>query len=474
MIASLLALSAARTFFLSPVGDDAGSGLSRDRAWKSLARLSREKPAPGDQIVLLGGGTYEGSLELTNGLADRPIVIRSEGRRSTILSSSAPAITIRTGGVEIRDVILRGDAKAERKNNEGILLDAPKDRRAPHVRIEDVEIVGMGSPGISVMSAKGNPNGFDDVRIARAKIHGNYGVGIISADGIAFDSASTKFAHHDWRIVDCDTSENFDGAGIILSGVDRATVEFCRSANNSNPDGGGLGMWAWCARRVTFRYCVANGIRSKGDGGGYDLDGGTKECVVERCLSYDNVGPGAMHCDFPSAPRTERNAIQNNVSIDDGLGVGGGPGGVGFVVWGSGLYDCLVERNLVVFTKPAGRKANTGALFASFIRDGSTALENQKLEGALFRANDVVIETPEADFVRDNFPANVRKEVRYVDNRYVGAASFVVGLETPKSYDQAGWRTVAGDDARRSVPPLGDYKSVRPRDLPVYLPRLGR
>ena len=474
-------LSSGRTLYLSPTGDDAADGRSQNGAWKSLARVQKEGMRPGDSVVLLGGGTYEGHLEIRDGDPKRPITIRSEGARSTIVSTGAPAITVRAGGVQIRDLILRGTAKAKSDDNEGILLAAPKDRAVKGVRIERVEITGMGAPGISVTAEKGSPYGVDDLKIKGANIHGNYGVGIISADGIAFDSGSTRFAHHDWTITDCDTSENFDGAGIILSGVDRATVEFCRSANNTNPTGGGLGMWAWCARRVTFRHDIASGIRSKGDGGGFDLDGGTVDCAIERCLSFDNYGPGAMHCDFPSAPRTQRNSIRDNVSVDDGRAVGGGPTGFGFVVWGSGLYDCRVERNLVVLTKSVAEKGDSAALFATFIRDDKAPIAAQRLEGAVVRDNTVLVTAPGTYFVRDNFPAEVKKEIVYERNAYRGDAPFVVGGGEGVRRDLPAWRAAVEATAKvAEMPGMGasdafpDLKAVRPHDLPTLFRKLGR
>lgn len=464
MTTFLLPLLAAHTFFVAEGGDDAADGRSAAHAWRTLARAHLQA---GDRLVLRG--TLEGHLDLT-----QPATVEGP---ATIVSKDAPAITVRAGGVTIRDLTLQGGAKAKTEGHVGLLLAAPKGHRSAHIRIDRVDVSGFGDAGLSMTAEKGSPDGFDDVRISKVNVHGVYGTGIIAADGIAFDSGSTRFAHHDLKITDCDASHNFDGAGIILSGVDGATVEFCRSSDNRNEGGGGLGMWAWCARHVTFRYDIANGIRSKGDGGGYDLDGGTVECAVDHCLSYDNVGPGAMHCDFPSAPRTHGNAIRDCVSIDDGRKAGGDSVGFGYVVWGSGLYDCTIERNLVVLTGPSPQNADEGALFAAFIRDDKEPLAAQRLEGAAFRDNSIQIRASGPAFVRDDFPANVTKAISYRGNAYAGGGPFLVGAKgaVEKVADPVAWRRTHPEDARLTKPViLGDFRALQPRALPAWFRRIGR
>ncbi|CAN5479762.1 hypothetical protein BH11ARM2_BH11ARM2_39020 [soil metagenome] len=468
----LLCLVVGHTFFVSSTGNDAADGRSMGHAWRSLARVSKEPFRAGDTVTLAGGETFEGNLVLAH-----PVVVRSSGNPATIHAASGPGITIKAGGIEVRGLVLKGET-AGKKGGDGILLAAPAAKRSPHVRIERVDISGFNGAGISMTGERGSLNGFDDVRIAHAKIHGNQDTGIITADGVAADNKG--FAHRGLVITDCDVSDNLGGNGIILSGVDGATVEFTRAANNRSPKQG-LGMWAWCAKRVTFRYCIASGTRATGDGGGFDLDGGTVDCVVDHCLSFDNDGCGYMHCDFPSAPRTQRNVMRDSISLNDGRLSKGDASGFGFVVWGSGLYDCRIERNLVIATVDGSKESGNGLLFATFIRDDKEPLAAQRLEGALFLNNQVVLNGKGPALVQDNFPPDVKREVTYQGNLYKSSATpvFVMGPKGEKRIESVEvWRTATGDKpgpvVAKTIPTMEEVSKLSPRDLPAFFKRLGR
>jgi hypothetical protein len=66
-----------RAYFLSPEGDDARSGTSEGRAWRTLTRAARGM-APGDTLYLKGGHYWltSGYVFNTSGTAANPITIR--------------------------------------------------------------------------------------------------------------------------------------------------------------------------------------------------------------------------------------------------------------------------------------------------------------------------------------------------------------------------------------------------------------
>lgn len=465
MTLAYLALTMGRILYVSPAGDDAADGLSPSHAWKSLARVSRAELQAGDVVELESGATFEGNLEFRRGGSPTsPIIVRSKGKPATIDAKSGPGIAIRTGGIEVRNLRLTGGASSAAKGHVGVLLDAPGDRQCKYVKLEGLEVSNFGAEGISISAPERKAFGFSDVTILKARVHDNYGTGIYSGDGISFNSGNKVFAHRNVVLRDCDVSDNRDGNGIILSGIEGGLVEFCRADSNRGPKGA-LGMWCWCAKDITFRYCIASRTRGVTDAGGYDIDGGSVGCVIENCLSWDNDGPGGMHCDFPDAPRTQRNAFRNCVSIDDGRKAKGAPCGFGFVVWGSGLYDCTIERTLTVLTKPDQLNRKNGGAFAVLIRLDRVPLTAQPLEGAVFRRNTVEIAAPGYAYLWNDFPAEAKCDLRFEGNVLRGATTtpLIAG-----GRDQASGFTGSPIQPSKGLPKsLRGFQDLRPRDLPT-------
>lgn len=70
------------------------------------------------------------------------------------------------------------------------------------------------------------------------------------------------------------------------------------------------------------------------DGGGFDIDGGSSDVVIEHCLSFGNAGPGYLVCQFGGDVRpTANNTIRYSVSLNDTRASSNGASGLNF--WAS-------------------------------------------------------------------------------------------------------------------------------------------
>jgi len=474
---AILAVSKGRTFYFSPVGNDQSSGRTAAKAWRSLSKLAGETLQAGDEIVL-ATGEYDGHIDLgSGGTKDRPIVVRSDpSHPATLISEGGTAIKAMGGGIEIRNLIVKGNATRFVEKQGGISFASPEGikSRLPGVLIQNVDVSTFADAGISIGALDKDAMGFESVTIEHVSSHDNFGSGIETWDSSSF--LSKGWAHRRLHLVDCDASHNRSGTGIVLSGFDGGLIEFCRASGNTGK-GGGVGIWAWCARNLTFRYCIASGTRSGGgDGGGFDLDGGTQNCVIERSLAYENSGPGYMHCDYPAAPPTTGNVFRNCVSVNDGRKPRGENIGFGFVTWGAGLDDCHIDGNLTLVDIDDVKARDQGLLFVSYIEGATKPSDVLHVRSSTFRNNLSVVLGKGIAYVNDRLPSENSSDVRYEGNRFAASPGlspvFLKGGSTPMHYSSlSDWQQGPGKSSRRDNAPeaakwISDYRTLDPRQLP--------
>lgn len=154
--------------------------------------------------------------------------------------------------------------------------------------------------------------------------------GMEVAGRLPWDAPS--YAHADVQVTDCrafdnpgnpDYHNNHSGSGIVLYEVDGGLMDRCAAWNNGglngSTGGGPVGLWTCASRRVTIQHCESFGNRTQGaDGGGFDIDGGSEDCVLQYNYSHDNDGPGLMVYTYAYASHTDRgNVVRFNISEND-------------------------------------------------------------------------------------------------------------------------------------------------------------
>lgn len=456
----------ARAFYFSAKGNDEADGSTPDRAWRSFDKLRGVGIVAGDEIVLAEGDEFRGGIALLpdiGGTSNKPIIIRGSGKRkATIIAEDTPAIEATSGGIEFRDLILKGNPVIPegKKPIAGIRFytDDAKGRRYSHIRIERVDVSQFSGDGVSIGSWHDTQPGYDDVLLSEVDAHDNGGTGIRFYG--KKDVKQAVYPHRNLVVRDCVASRNKSGSGIVLGGVQGGTVEYCRASDNIGK-GGGVALWAYDCNKVTFRHCIACGTRTEGkDGGGFDLDGGCVECVVERCLSYDNHGPGYMHCDYPKAGLTRGNVIRSCISINDGRREKGAGYGFGFVAWGAGLEECVIEKCLAVVDSAAGKAASKGLLFADYISGFAAKEDKTQIRGCVLRNNLALAGATDLPLVSNNLPDAKLEDVRHEGNSYLSKKGDPLLLHGEKRYSDVNeWRKATGQETRDGKPTVGTTKA---------------
>jgi hypothetical protein len=329
---SLPTSTLATTYYVSPSGDDRHPGTSPDKPWQSINQANRSDFQAGDLLLFQAGETFYGTLKFDpkdQTSASNPIVIGSYGPgRATIHSDEGDGIFIyNSGGYRIEHLKVMG-GKAPKTSGIHFYSDLASKTKLDYIRIFDVEVSGFSDAGIKIGSWNRSKSGFRDVRIVGVNVYNNQDVGILVYGTSDWDS--DEYANQNIYIGYSKSYDNAgipgkgsnSGSGILINDTEQAIVEYCETFNNGSfndhLEGGPIGIWAWNVRSVTIQYNESHHNRSKTiDGGGFDLDGGAIDSVMQYNYSHDNDGAGYLVAQFPGARPSRNNVVRYNLSEND-------------------------------------------------------------------------------------------------------------------------------------------------------------
>jgi hypothetical protein len=363
--------AASPTYYVSLAGDDDNAGTSPQTAWRSIDKLNRRSFAPGSRILFAGGQTFIGGLRFDRddvGTPARPIVIGSYGEgRATIDAVNGDGISVHnTGGFQIERIAVTGAGRTSNSGS-GIIFanDLVGDVKLRLVRIDQVELTGFGQHGLLIDGASGK-SGYRDVRLTNIAAHDNALSGITVAG--EFKRSAHGYAHEQVYIGAARVYNNpgvpgadrqHSGSGIVVSDVDGGVIERSTAFNNGAlceaEEGGPVGIWAWDANNITIQFneSYGNGVAGPKDGGGFDLDGGVTNSVMQYNYAHDNDGAGYLLAQFPYARPFGGNTVRYNISANDGRK--NRYGGLHF--WGPVVDTQVYNNTIYVAPAPTGQPA---------------------------------------------------------------------------------------------------------------------
>lgn len=358
-------------YYISLYGDDSNSGISKKHPWQSIDKVNATRLLPGDSVWFHADQTFKGNLSLSDAdtdASDEPITFRSYGNgRATIDAGTGAGFFAKNlGGVRIVDLNFVGSG-TDQNMRSGIWLvnTLPEGKKLTHIRIDRVEVSGFKHAGICIATQPIDKGwcGFSDVKITHANVHNNGDAGI-SCLG-AWNPEVEGYSHTDIYVGKCRVYKNsgiprkgsHSGNGIVLAQVDGATIEHCEASENgilNDFEGGGpVGIWTWDSNRVLIQFNESHHNRtgSSKDGGGFDLDGGVRNSIVQYNYSHDNDGAGYLLAQFEGAKAFHNNVIRYNVSENDGRKNSYG----GIHLWSTGanggIRNTTIYRNTILTSK---------------------------------------------------------------------------------------------------------------------------
>jgi hypothetical protein len=365
---------------------------------KTVDEANRLSLGPGDSVFFRGGQVFEGTLRVgaAEGSLERPVWIGSYGRgEATINGGDSSAVVLNHD----RWVVVKGLRLVGVGRKTGNVKDGFDVIDCQHVRVEKVDITGFQKSGLFIYASV-------DVTASGVYAHENGAAGI-SVEG----PYSGKRACRDLRILNCRADDNpgdptnltnHSGNGIVCGHCTKLLIDHCSATNNGwdmpRIGNGPVGIWCYEADSVTIQHCLAYHNKTSvggADGGGFDLDGGVTNSVIQYCLSYGNQGSGYCIFQYWGASPWYHNVIRYNITEDDGLV---SDSRAGMYVWNSSndstqFYDCQVYNNTVYNTHEAALSYSTtsarkGFVFRDNIFVGADSLIRGNREVDVFEGND--------------------------------------------------------------------------------------
>jgi hypothetical protein len=387
----------ATTYYVSPSGNDGNSGTSEANAWKTLTNVNSTDFLPGDSLLLEGNKIYTGNIYIDpsdagGGMAS-PFVIGSYGTgKAIIISENNYGIYIyNTAGIIVENLFVEGSGK-NNNSESGIsfYMDKSGDVKLDYIEIRNCEVSGYGVTGITIGAYNWN-SGYSNVTISDCIVHDCLDNGI-DAWG-EFNSSKTGYAHSNINIKNCKVfnipgyskTDSHSGNGIVLGDVQNSTVEHCVVYNCGSGNthcGGPVGIWYWDSDLVTIQFNEVYNISSGTgcDGGGFDLDGGVTNGIMQYNYSHDNDGAGFLVGQFQDARPMENITVRYNISENDAHTNAGsihlfkGPN--------TTMTDIYIYNNTCYLTE---QSTNTGTAVFKFL-NWNTGINNVNVYNNIFYA----------------------------------------------------------------------------------------
>jgi len=340
-----------RAYCLDAQGDDHNDG-SKLHPWKTIHRLNAARLHPGDSVLFQGGQEFAGTLQLDSsksGTAAHCLWLGSYGNGYPLIDSgdSSALVLYLAKYITINNLRLKGAGRKEGNIKNGIAMI-----QCGHIRLENLDITGFQKSGLFIYAST-------EVEATSIFVHEN------GSAGITVEGEEGKKSSRNIRISNCRADDNpgdptnltnHSGNGIVVGHCTHVIIDHCSATNNGwdmpRIGNGPVGIWCYEADSVIIQNCLSFHNKTSvggADGGGFDLDGGVTNSIIQYCMSYGNQGSGYCMFQYWGASPWYHNIIRYNISENDGTV---SDSRAGMYVWNSSgdkdqFYDCVCYNNTV-------------------------------------------------------------------------------------------------------------------------------
>ena len=336
------------SYYISAGGDDSNPG-SLHAPFRTIDKLNDLHLTAGDAVYFKAGETFAGRLIIKSaGKPGRPILISSFGKGSAFINAgNGNAVSVlKAAYICVSNLRLIGNGRKTGNIQNGLAI-----LNSEHIKALDLEISGFQKSGLLIDSSS-------NILAGQIFAHDNGSAGITVEGAVKKSSRNIviRYSRAENNPGDPTKMDNHSGNGIVAGHCTRVLIEHCTATNNGwdmpRIGNGPVGIWCYEADSVTIQYCLSyrnKTAKGAADGGGFDLDGGVTNSVIQYCFSYGNQGSGYCAFQYDGASPWHNNVIRYNITENDGT-VSDSKAGI--YIWNSSgdprqFYNCKIYGNIV-------------------------------------------------------------------------------------------------------------------------------
>lgn len=437
-------------YYVSTSGSDSNNGTSPATPFQTISHINGLTINNATRVLFNGGQTFTGAVALTTSNVSAAVTLASYGTgQATISSGSAACITATNlGNITATNLTCTGGGQ-NTNTTDGVHIENSQsgNTKLQNITLNNLNISQYGYNGVNILGSAGT-SGFNNVSILSVVAHDNSGVGTSGTGGIivqsstGYGSGNTAPAHTnvtiEYNTVYNNTGHtgntNWVGSGIFVGETKGATVEFNIAHNNganNNVGAGPVGIWTGDSGTVTIAFNESyNNLSQTFDGGGFDCDGGTFNCLIEYNYSHGNYGPGYLVDVYNDGTVTTSSGVTVRYNISENDMQGGTADNIANfeISLNSNTITNLFIYNNTIYGSTANplflQGAGTYATAANF-------------------ANNILYASGSATFVQAN---GTPSGLNYTGNDYYTAGSFSIAWGGTTYTSFASWQTATGQE----------------------------
>ena len=319
-------------------GNDSNNGLSAAAAWRTTTRANQQTYTAGDQILFARGTVCSGAAfkPVGNGAVGNPVIVADYGTGNLPVidgvGAHEPAIflyNVQNYTVRNLDLTQHGQTPQTIKADDGKDSDQYSDEYMRAI----VHILGLGPVGVQ---ACGEACTVRNIRLENLKVHDGSWNGIYGGAGY-YQLNTNTFGYIDNLVVTGVESWNNNKSGIdvtstytktitygatniqvlssylhhnggdgaVIGPADHILIDSNEASYNGQLRDARLGLWTWDSHDTTIQFnnshhnMTPDNTGQARDGGGFDCDLGSEDCMMQYNWSHDNQGEGFLIMTWP-------------------------------------------------------------------------------------------------------------------------------------------------------------------------------